>query len=119
MRKNIFEDKRKRISHEDVLISLFVGYCMLKGIKYLSQNKNNERHQSEKEKQIYTISCQCVVMDADYGKREISFVKGNHFRVLFQYGDIVVIEKLEGGGNPYIVSAMFLSDISNFTTKEA
>ena len=99
-----------------LVITAVVGYGSIRvievGVKKLCSNIHKVN--SVDSEAVYTVTAECAVADEGYERKAMDFVKDDQFKVLFQDGDAVMIEKMGGGDNPYIVSAEFLSDISNF-----
>ena len=99
-----------------LIITALAGYGVFRGVESITKSlyKRASKNLSEYNK-IYTVKARAVVGDESYGNRAITLVKDDQFKVLFRDGDVVMIEKLGGGDNPYIESAAFLSTISDYS----
>ena len=91
------------------------GYIVLRSGEALVKKsvKTIKTRLDSKKLQIEDSKVYEVITDSE-DKNGVKLYIGDKFRILESDGEAVLIEKIGDNNNPYVVSATFLSSISNF-----
>lgn len=81
--------------------------------KKIAQRINRKKQEYDEEDLFTKIDIYTVETDGQ-SREGLVFNAGEQFRVLEVHGDAAVIEKFEDSSSPYLVSAEYLSTISNY-----
>jgi len=102
------------------LMAILVGSgALLGGVAVAGANeiKKKVSFEHEKKRQEEALARIYTVKKEGRSNEGLLFLAGDTFKVLEFDGDAVLIEKIGDNNNPYFVSRMFLSSISDYVIR--
>ena len=110
----------KKVGGPKKLMAILVGSgALLGGVAVAGANeiKKKVSFEHEKKRQEEALARIYTVKKEGRSNEGLLFLAGDTFKVLEFDGDAVLIEKIGDNNNPYFVSRMFLSSISDYVIR--